>query len=373
MIYLDHAATSWPKPGVVVDAVVRWYRELGVSADRGDSRRCSDVAREVGAARAALGALCGVPAARVAFTSGATESLNLCLRALLRPGDTVVTTAFEHSSVVRPLHALQRERNIRVLRIDPDARQALTTDAVAATLAGARARLFVFTHASNVTGAVFDAAAFCEIARRHDSLTLLDASQTAGLFDLRVGADAIAGSAHKALHGPPGLGFLALREGLDPPPQKQGGTGSAVALEEHPTKWPTAFEAGTPNSPAILGLAASLRWLAERTPERLLAAALSRTDELVDGLRASGFRLVLPPPGPRTAVFGIVPTAMDTAELGSLLDQHDIHVRTGFHCAPWIHAFLGTAAGGTVRISPGPELTAADTRAVLAALGCRGT
>jgi selenocysteine lyase/cysteine desulfurase len=374
MIYLDHAATSWPKPDVVVAAVQRWYHDLGVSADRGDSRRCSEVAREVGAARAGIGALVGMPAARVAFTSGATESLNLFLRAALCAGDTVVTTAFEHSSVVRPLRALQQERQLRICRIDPDTRMGLSTDAVEATLASARARLFVFTHASNVTGAVFDAAAFCELARAHGCLTLLDASQTAGYLDLRTGADAVAGSAHKALHGPPGLGFLAVREGLDLPPQKQGGTGSAVALERHPTAWPTAFEAGTPNTPAILGLAASLRWLAERTPARLLADALVRADELIEGLRTLGnLRLVLPPAGPRTPVFGLVPTDMDTAELGSLLDQHDVHVRTGFHCAPWIHAFLGTGATGTVRMSPGPGLTAADTRAVLASLGCRGT
>ncbi|MCA8948108.1 MAG: aminotransferase class V-fold PLP-dependent enzyme, partial [Planctomycetes bacterium] len=239
----------------------------------------------------------------------------------------------------------------------------------ATALARLRPRLFVFTHASNVTGALFDAAVLCALAREHGALSLLDVSQTAGLFDLAVGADAVAGSCHKGLHGPPGLGFLAVRPGLELLPQKQGGTGSSVALAEHPTAWPQAFEAGTPNTPAIFGLLAALEWLEASGRDRLAAAALGHTSALAERLAADpGVRLLQPPPGPRTAVLSFVHQSYDPAELGALLAAAGVHARTGFHCAPWLHAHLGTGDAGTVRLSPGPLLSAADTTAAAAAL-----
>jgi selenocysteine lyase/cysteine desulfurase len=369
LIHLDHAATSFPKPEPVLAAILRWYTELGVSAERGDSDRCAVVRTEVLEARARLGALIGVPAARVAFTSGATESLNLALRALLRRGDAVVTTAFEHSSVVRPLLALAAERALRLEVVPPTPAGGLSVDAVRDVIAAVRPRLVVLTHASNVTGAVLDAAAVCELARRAGAASLLDVSQTAGVLDLRVGADLTAGSAHKGLHGPPGLGFLAARSGLDLPPQKQGGTGSSQALAEHPGEWPQAFEAGTPNTPAILGLGAALRWLEEQRPERLHAAALARTEELEELLAARpNVRLLRPPPRARIAVTSFTHAGYDPAELGAMLAAAGVHVRSGFHCAPWIHEHLGTAAAGTVRMSAGPFVTAADVRAAAAAV-----
>ena len=369
MLYLDQAATSFPKPPPVLAAVERWFREFGVSADRGDSRRTGEVRQLVAQARAGLGALAGQPAERVAFTSGCTESINLFLRGFLRPGDRVLTTAFEHSSLVRPLVQLQRERGLQLTVLPPDAHGGLSADAVRQALAAQHPRLFAFTHASNVTGAVFDAAAFCALARRHDCVTLLDASQTAGHFDLRVGADALAGSAHKALLAPPGLGFLIVRAEVAVTGQKQGGTGSSRALAEHPQQWPTAFEAGTPNTPAIFGLHAALRWLSEQQSGSLLQRAVQRVEELQAQLAADPrCRLLLPPPGARTPVLSFVRRDLDPAEIGAVLDAADIHVRTGHHCAPWLHAHLGTEAAGTVRVSPGPDVSAADIRSVSAAL-----
>ncbi len=368
MIYLDHAATSHPKPPAVLAAMQRWFHEVSVSADRGDGSRCRTAAQEVAATRQLLADLVGLQGDRVAFCSGATEGLNLALRAILRPGDAVLTTAFEHSSVVRPLRALERERglHLHVLPLQPAG--GLGLDDVANALASLRPRLFVFLHASNVTGACLPAAALCEMARQHDCLTLLDASQTAGLVDLRVGADVVIGSGHKALHGPPGIGFVALRPGLELPSQKQGGTGSSVALEQHPHTWPQAFEAGTPNTPAIFGLGAALRWVREQEPARLLARSLARLDELAAGLqRKRGVRLLPPPPGPRVPVLSFVHEAYDPAELGALLDSAGVHVRTGFHCAPWVHAHLGTTQSGTVRMSPGPGTTSEGVAQALAA------
>ncbi len=367
MIYLDHAATSYPKPAVVLAAMQRWFHEVGVSPDRGDGERCQIARREVDAVRALVGELCGTPPARVAFHSGATESLNLVLRALLRRGDTVVTTAFEHSSVARPLVALRGERGLQVEVLAPSHDGTLGVDRIEQAVAALRPRALVFTHASNVTGTVLDAAAACEVAHRHGCIAVLDASQTAGLLDLRVGADVVIASGHKALHGPPGIGFVATGD-IDLPSQKQGGTGSSKALAEHPTQWPSAFEAGTPNTPAIFGLGAALRWSGERAPGQALAQALASTDALAEGLaRKRGVQLLLPPRDRRVPVLSFVHEAYDPAELGALFDAAAVHVRTGFHCAPWLHEHLGTGKAGTVRLSPGGALSSEDVAAVLAA------
>lgn len=367
MLYLDHAATSWPKPRAVLDAMARWYAELGVSAARGSSQRCSEVAGIVQRARHGIGRLVGMPADRVAFTSGATESTNLFLRAFLRRGDRVLTTAFEHAAVARPLVQLQRDLGLQLEVLPPDPDLGLGMATVRAALQRTRPRLFAFTHASNVTGAVLDAHAFCDAARAVGARTLLDASQTFGLLPTDVGADAVVASAHKALLGPPGLGVLAAHPELDLSPQKQGGTGSSTALAEHPDAWPLAFEAGTPNTPAIVGLHAALQLLQQEPAGNRLAHALHATQALRAALAADP-RVRLIGPAGAVPVLSFVHADLDPADVGAIFDAHDIHVRTGHHCAPWIHAYLGTEQAGTVRLSPGGELSAADILRVSAAL-----
>ncbi|MFY9344750.1 MAG: aminotransferase class V-fold PLP-dependent enzyme, partial [Planctomycetota bacterium] len=303
----------------------------------------------------------------VAFVSGATEGLNLALRALLRPGDRVLTTALEHSSVVRPLLALARECSLTLDRLPPDASGGVDLAAAAAAVR-TKPALLVFTHASNVTGAVLDAAALCELARAAGTRTLLDASQTAGHLDLRVGADVIVASGHKALHGPPGIGFVAAR-GIALPSQKQGGTGSSRALATHPEQWPDAFEAGTPNTPAIFGLLAAVQERPATVQAVELAATLRRVDRLAQALRSiPGVRTFEPRTNQRVPVLSCVHERFDAAELGALLATIDVHVRAGHHCAPWLHDHLGTAVGGTLRLSPGPATTDADVDAVAAFL-----
>ena len=367
MIYLDHAATSWPKPTAVVDAVQRWYTELGVSASRGDSAVCQQVSTLVDETRRQLAGLCGVPSRRVAFTSGATESLNLFLRGVLRPGDRVLTTALEHSSVIRPLHALRDELDL-ILDVLPAGTQG-QVDAEDANrrLAQHDHRLFVFTHASNVLGNVLPATDLCAAARQHGCLSLVDASQTAGVVPLDVGADAVAASAHKSLLGPPGLGFLAVAEATPLRLVKQGGTGSASALDQHPGTWPEALEAGTPNTPAICGLHAALQW-ARQSPAASLEQSLASLDQLRERLRSRGARVFGPDGGARLPVLSFTLEDLDPAETGAVLAEASIHVRTGFHCAPWIHETLGTAEAGTVRVSPGPFNTSDDLMAVADAL-----
>ncbi len=368
MIYLDHAATSFPKPAAVLAAVERWFREVGVSPARGDSKLCAAADTIVRGARAAVGALCRVPPARVAFTSGATESTNAFLRGLLRPGDAVLTTAAEHSAVARTLRALRAERAIEttVVAVDPYGR--VDPADIERELAGRGYRLLAFNHASNVTGAVQDGVTLCRLAQAAGALTFVDASQTAGSFplvDLR--ADAFAASAHKSLLAPPGLGFLATRDGLDLRPTKQGGTGSSRALDEHPDAWPIGFEPGTPNMPAIAGLGAALAEQAGDAAEQHRRRAVAHLDGLRTELSSrlgAGIRWQSPQHGARVPILSFTLDQLDPAEAGVILDAAGIHVRTGFHCAPWIHACLGTSAGGTIRVSPGPFVTGAEVMAV---------
>ncbi len=366
MIYLDHAATSFPKSPAVLAAMQRWFADVGVSASRGSGTRCQLAAAETRAARQGLARLLGCPATRIAFVSGATEGLNLALRALLRDGDRVLTTAFEHSSVVRPLRALQRERNLQIEIVPPAADGSLPLAAVRTALQTFRPQLLVFTHASNVTGACFDAAALCSLAREGGATTLLDASQTIGLVECNVGADVVVASTHKALGSPPGLGFVAaLTRELTP--QKQGGTGHSRALEDHPNTWPEAFEAGTPNTPAIFGLAAAFHPQNHKTAAQRLAASLEPLVSLSERLATMPHvRCLLPNTEQRVPVLSLVHAQYDCAELGAMLAAQDLHVRTGHHCAPWLHAHLGTDTTGTVRISTGTCTTAADIDAVVA-------
>jgi selenocysteine lyase/cysteine desulfurase len=204
-------------------------------------------------------------------------------------------------------------------------------------------------------------------------MTLLDASQTAGLLPLDVGADAVAASAHKSLLAPPGLGFLCVSSELCGRLRsvKQGGTGSSTALAQHPREWPAAMEAGTPNTPAILGLLVALRWLDEQDPQELRRHGLACEEALRQALgshaRCLGSSCAK---DPRIAVLSLVLEDLDPAEAGLLLAEAGIHIRSGYHCAPWIHEHLGTAAGGTARISPGPFTTSDDILAVPRVLGC---
>ncbi|MBK8976752.1 MAG: aminotransferase class V-fold PLP-dependent enzyme [Planctomycetes bacterium] len=372
LVHLDHAATSRPKAPGVAAAVARWYAEVGVGPDRGDGALVAEARRVVDAARQRVGRLCGRSADRIAFTSGATESLHLLFTALLRDGDRVVTTATEHSSVARPLarHRDSGAGTVDIVPCDPHGR--VDPGDVERALRAAPTRLLAINHASNVTGAVQDAAALLALARAHGALSLLDASQTAGVLPLdQLDPDALVASAHKSLLGPPGLGFLALRDGLEPPPPKPGGSGSSRALERHPHRMPASFEAGTPNTPAIYGLDAALGWLQGDARRPPLAEQLARLDAFVDESRAAvaGLRVLHPPRGTvRLPVVSLVLPDLDPAEVGALLDLAGVHVRTGHHCAPWIHQHLGTQSGGTVRVSPGPFVTAAELSRAAAAL-----
>ena len=351
-VYLDHAATSWPKPNGVGAEFERLLREVTANPGRSGHRPAIESARLIFDARSRLAALLGVPdPADLAFTRGATEGLNLVLKGFLRPGDRVAVSPLEHNSVMRPLTRLGHERGVVVETLPADDLGRIDV-AAAARLAG-RYRLVAVAHGSNVTGVVQDVAA---LARALPGTAVLsDAAQTAGVLPIAVEADGVAFlacSAHKGLLGPTGIGACYISPAHDVAPLLEGGTGSQSESLEHPSFRPDRYEAGTPNLHGIAGLRGGIEHL-ER--HGLLGDHKRRlTSLLIGGLgEIRGVRLYSPADGSALLVSfnveGMPPDRVATA----LEADHGILCRPGLHCSPSAHRHIGTLPGGTVRLSPG--------------------
>lgn len=354
MIYLNNAASSWPKAPGVAEAVRRAIEEPAVEAGRGAGRR-TDPAQ---ACRLSLGCLLGVEdPSRVVLTANATMALNLAIRGLgLGRGDLVVTTAAEHNSVLRPVEWLRREVGVRV-EIVPLTQQGAYDEEAFERALDLGPRLLVLTHASNVTGRLFPVARWFARARLRGAYTLLDASQSLGHVDVspvELHADLVAFTGHKALLGPTGTGGLWVSPAIELEQLIVGGTGSRSDLMEHPAEMPVRLEAGTPNLAGLAGLAAALEWIqthgamwresARRMAERLRA-------ELAE---MPGVELFDDEVGvPRTPVVSFRLKGWSVEEAGQVLEEgFSVACRAGLHCAPLIHPFLGSAPEGTLRFSP---------------------
>ncbi|MFM7161930.1 MAG: aminotransferase class V-fold PLP-dependent enzyme [Planctomycetaceae bacterium] len=378
-LYLDNAATTFPKPEPVCVAVDQYQRQSGAAVGRGSTPRALAAARVVERARSGLARLLGqVPADRFVFGFSGTDLLNLALQGLaLQPGDKVLYTALEHNSVLRPLHHLRAERGIELIEVPATAQGTVTVDAFRVALS-ARPRLAVFSHASNVSGALLPVHDLVELCRRSGAWTLMDACQSAGQvpFSLRdCPVDLWVASGHKHLLGPLGTGVLYLREGLEASlrPLRLGGTGSQSESEQQPETLPHKYEAGNLNAPGLHGLAAALDWIADRGVETLWRHDQELTAQLLDGLkRIPQLGLHGPPAGPdRLGVVSLSFPGLDPQELATIWEQSfGIETRAGLHCSPRAHHALGTlSAGGTVRLSLGPFTTADDITHVLDNLG----
>lgn len=367
--YLDHPATSWPKPEPVLAELLRAVRDLGGAAGRGThgAARAADEIR-ARARRAAARVAGGADPARVALVSGATLGLNMAIQGLLRPGGHVIATAADHNATLRPLHRLAERGVIEFSIVPCDGGGQVDPGSIeAAWRAGTRA--VVFSHASNVTGTLQDATAITDIARRRGAITILDAAQTAGLVPLDVGADVVVAPGHKWLQGPQGMALLYVREGLEPEPLVQGGTGSESGSLAMPAALLERMEAGTPDLGALAGFVAAEEWLrawgaaAIAAHGRGIAAACRAGLDAIDGVRTIGGG----GDGPPIVAFTV--EGYDPAEVAVLLEQiAGVEARAGLHCAALVHACLGTAPGGTVRVGFGPFNTPADARAVATAV-----
>ena len=373
MIYLDNAATSFPKPEAVYAAMDSFMRTSAGNPGRSGHKLAVAAQRVVDDARRELAALLNAPEpSRLIFALNATDAINIALKGLVQPGDHVITTSMEHNAVVRPLTRLAGE-GVPVTWVPCDGQGLLNPEDVAAAITP-QTRLVVVNHASNVSGTLQPVAEVADVARAHDLVFMVDAAQTAGCVPLHVQAlqvDLLAFPGHKGLLGPPGTGGLYVGERADVRSFREGGTGSFSESPEHPTDLPARLEAGTHNSVGIAGLLAGVRFIREtgltviKDHERELSELLWQGLAGVPGLRLHG-------PADAHARTGVVSFTMsdwEPADLGAVLDSSfDIAVRPGLHCAPLAHQTLGTFPRGTVRMSCGFFNTPADIHAAIAAV-----
>jgi cysteine desulfurase family protein len=374
MIYLDNAATSFPKPEPVYRALDTFARTQLANPGRAGHRMAVGSERALDAARHALNQLFnGEAPERWIFTLNCTDGLNLAIKGTIKPGDHVITTDLEHNSISRPLRALEKAGVITLTRvasdagyIDPDAiRKALTP----------KTALVAMTHAANVLGTVQPIDQIAPIVREAGAILLLDAAQSAGVvpIDLRATPiDLLAFPGHKALYGPTGTGALYVGPRVLPDPWREGGTGGDSSSEVQPPMLPYRLEGGTPNVLGVAGLAAGVAWVAERGPEANRRHEVALLQKVVDWAEQADGWTIAGRWDPATHVGAlslIVPEALTPQDIGAILDtSFDIAVRPGLHCAPYIHRALGTHPDGTLRLSPGPFNTAEDIDAFLAAL-----
>jgi len=375
-IYLDNAATSFPKPESVYATIDDYNRRLGAAAGRGAYGSAVEASEIVRRCRRNLATLLNAESPdRLAFAFNGTDALNTALHGLLKPGDHVVTTAVEHNSVLRPLRMLS-ERGVQVSVVPCDASGTVSAKDVHAAVLS-ETRLIVVSHASNVTGTIQPVHEIVEIAKEAGVLTLLDAAQTAGhlpidLHGLQV--DLLATSGHKGLLGPLGTGVLYVRPGLEKrlSPLRQGGTGTTSEDERQPTAMPTMFESGNLNMAGIAGLEAATRWILEAGVAKLRRHEQELTQRLLTGLREIKRIRTLGPSvvDERVGVVSLVAEGWTPHELAAVLDaEFQIETRAGLHCAPRIHERLGVSkTGGTLRISVGAFTTTEQIDACLEGL-----
>lgn len=365
MIYLDNAATSFPKPEAVYRAAERCMRTFAANPGRSGHKLALQAGREIYLTREAAAELFHVSDPfRMIFTANATESLNLALKGILQPGDHVITSSMEHNSVLRPLSAL-KEHGITVTIVPCTRQGSLEPEAVQAAIQS-NTRLIAVTHASNVTGTIMPVKEIMGMARDRQILLLLDASQTAGILDIDLEecpVDLFAAPGHKGLLGPQGTGLLYIREGLALKPMKEGGTGSRSEELTQPELIPDRYESGTLNTPGIVGLGAGIQYvkfhraqIQERETQltRFFLEELKKVKDVIlygaDDVSA-----------PRIGVVSLNIGDLDSCEAACRLDQEfDICTRPGLHCAPLAHRTIGTLDRGTVRFSIGFETTEAE-------------
>lgn len=376
MIYFDNAATSWPKPPGVAEAMTQFLNEVGANPGRSGHRTSIEAARIIFEARQAVAALLRAPdPLRVVFSANITEALNLVLNGYLRPGDHVVTSSMEHNSMMRPLRYLQSQ-GVELTVVPCTAEGILDTHDLEEAVRPNTAML-ALNHGSNVCGTLLPVSEAGEIARRYNLMLLVDTAQTAGAYPIDMQADGIdllAFTGHKSLFGPMGTGGLIVGERVDLDrlqPLKRGGTGSRSEREEQPDFLPDKLENGTPNAVGLAGLLAALTWLEKRQVDRIRLHEITLSQQLIEGLKSiPGVRVYGTGDAElQTATISFNIEGMEASDVGLRMDQeYGILCRVGLHCAPAAHKTLGTFPLGTVRFGLSAFSTAEETDRALQAV-----
>jgi len=365
MIYLDNAATSFPKPEPVYQAMDRFARTSLANPGRAGHRMALAAEKMLDDTRHRLNQLFGGRAPeRWILTHNCTDGLNLALKGLIQPGDHVVTTDLEHNSVSRPLRALEKTGVISLTRVAST--QGYVDAGSIRSALGPKTTLVVMTHASNVLGTVQPIETIAPLVREAGAFFLVDAAQSAGVVPINLDAtpiDLLAFPGHKSLYGPTGTGALYVGPRTDGKirPWREGGTGGDSSSETQPSLLPYLLEGGTPNVLGASGLAAGIDWVMERGQDNLRNHEVSLLQQVVNWAeRTEAWRIAgrWDPATHVGALSLVVPEGLTPQDLGSILDvSFEIAVRPGLHCAPYIHRALCTFPDGTLRLSPGPFTT----------------
>lgn len=359
MIYLDNAATSYPKPKEVGRAMLHFLEKVGASPGRSGHRLSIESGRLLYQTRESLAGLFKVTdPLRIIFTLNVTEALNLVLKGLLRPEDQVITSSMEHNSVMRPLRELEK-RGVEVKVVSCSPEGLLDPQDIEKSIKK-NTKLIVLNHGSNVIGTLLPITEVGEIARKYNILFLVDAAQTAGCYPLDIkmdNIDLLAFTGHKALFGPPGTGGLVVGERVDIKelkPLKAGGTGSRSEWEEQPDFLPDIYESGTPNTVGLSGLNEGVRFILKEGVDKIRLHELELTQKLIEGLKEISGVIVYGEDRikDRVAVISFNIEDQLPSEVGLRLDEeYNIMSRVGLHCAPAAHKTIGTFPTGTIRFS----------------------
>lgn len=375
VVYLDNAATVYPKPPEVMDRMVDLYKRYGVNPGRSGFDLCLVGGDLLHDTRVALTRFFGGKSPeRLCFAYNASDALNILIHGLVGQGDHVISTVLEHNSVIRPLNQLARDRGVERVFVPCDAGGRVDPHEIAAHFQP-NTRAVIVNHGSNVIGSVQPLAEFGRLCRERGVLFVVDTAQTAGVLPIDVEEmciDALAFTGHKSLLGPTGIGGLYVRERVEVGITRAGGTGVRSAYPYHLEEYPYRLEVGTPNLLGVMGLLLAQEYITERGLESIYRHEMDLFARLQEGLLAidgvtlhggTGLEHRLP-------VLSFTVEGLDPADVGTLLDvDHNIATRTGLQCAPLIHDHLGTSPRGTVRMSIGPVNTMEHIEAAITAVG----
>ena len=358
MVYFDNAATSYPKPERVYETIMTAMREYGANPGRSGHKMALKTSREIYETRELIGKLFNIDnAMNIIFTFNATESLNMGIKGILKPGDHVITTSMEHNSVLRPIKYLERF-GVESTIVKGDKQGRILASDIEKSIKP-NTKLIVNTHVSNLTGTIMPIEQIGKIAKNNGITYMVDAAQSAGVYDIdvaKMNIDLLAFPGHKGLLGPQGTGGLYIRDKLELVGLIQGGTGSASHSLDQPSITPDKFESGTPNAPGIIGLGAGIDYILHRGISNIREYEEELTMHFIEeASKVDG--VILYGPLNKEEQGGVVALNIkdaDSSEVSYILDQeYDIAVRPGLHCAPLAHKTIGTLEQGVVRFSFG--------------------
>lgn len=360
MIYFDNAATSFPKPNAVYDSILKAMKGYGANPGRAGHKLALEAGRGVYETRDILAKIFNIKnPLNIVLTFNCTDSLNLGTKGVLKKGDHVITTSMEHNSVLRPLHTLKRDEGIELTIVKADKKGRINPQDIEKSIKK-NTKLIVTTHVSNLTGTIMPIEEIGNIAKKYGIIYLVDAAQSAGVYNIdveKMNIDLLAFPGHKGLLGPQGTGGLFVRDGLDLKELKEGGTGSDSYLLVQPDMLPDKYESGTPNAPGVIGLGAGVKYILDKGMENIRKHEEELTSHFIEEASKIDKIILYGPSNVKEqgAVVALNIGNEDSSEVSYILDEeYDIATRSGLHCAPLAHKTIGSFEQGVIRFSFGP-------------------